>query len=163
MRLYQDLLDAPAEDSPPLQLERHIDINFVSLDESGSLGVGPEMSMTPDQLADDLGFKDGLPFLFINYRHKTGLVAWDNADVFNNLSDPDIIPLRLHWHQLAGIHAIIRQSFSAERGTIAKPGLLVADDVGLGKTGIAIAMMAFLAHVISLSQLEQPMPKVIRQ
>ena len=163
MHLYQDLLDAPAEDSPPLQLEMRIDINFVSLDESGNLGVGPEMSMTPDQLVDKLGFKDGLPFLFIEYHHKTGLVTWDNTEMFNNLSNPDIILLHLHWHQLAGIHTIIHQSFSAQWGTIEKPGMVVANDIGLGKTGIAIRMMAFLAHVISLSQLEQPMPKVICQ
>ena len=57
---------------PRLQLELLIGINFVSLDESGNFGVGPEMSMTPDQLVYKLGFKDGLPFLFIAYHHKTG-------------------------------------------------------------------------------------------
>ena len=83
--------------------------------------------------------------------------------MFNNLSNPNIILLRLHWHQLVGIHTIIHQSFSAEWGTIEKPGMLVANDISNGLSGIAIAIMAFLAHLISLSQLEQPMPKVICQ
>ena len=53
--LYQDLLDIPEDDSPPLQVEPQLNTVFADLEGDGSLGVEPEMAMNPDQLADELG------------------------------------------------------------------------------------------------------------
>jgi len=163
VRLYQDLLDVPEEDSPPLQVEPQLDAVFADLEGDGSLGVEPEMVMNPDRLADELGFTNQLPLLFNQHRHKTGFVVWNMPTLFDNPdSNPDIVPLRLHWHQLAGLHAILRLCFSSEPGKILNPGVLIADDVGLGKTGMAISFIAFLAHINNLRSVDHPLPKVIR-
>lgn len=163
VRLYQDLIDAPEEDSPPLQVGPQLDGLFAALEGGGSLGVEPEMAMSPDQLADELGFTNQLPFLFNQHRHKTGFVVWNMPTLFENPdSNSDILPLRLHWHQLAGLHAILRLCFSSEPGKILNPGALIADDVGLGKTGMAISTIAFLAHIKNLKSVNHSLPKVIR-
>lgn len=163
VRLYDDFLDMPEDDSPPLRLEPQLDAGFAAVEGEQSLGVDLEMAMDPDQLADELGFTDHLPFLFNRFRHKTGFVVWNKPTLFDEPeSNPDIIPLRLHWHQLAGLHAIIRQCFTPEPTKDTNVGILVADDVGLGKTGMAISMIAFLSHVINLKAGNLPLPKVIR-
>lgn len=129
------------------------------------MGVDYETCLSPDQLADQLGFVDGLPFLFNRFRHKTGFVVWNKPTLFDDPdSNPDIVPLHLHWHQLAGLHAIVRHCFTSGPTKDTNVGILVADDVGLGKTGMAISTIAFLAHLINLKgTVDHLVPKAIRQ
>jgi len=122
--LYQDLLDIPEDDSPPLQVEPQLNTVFADLEGDGSLGVEPEMAMNPDQLADELGVTNWFPLLFNQHHHKTGFVVWNMPTLFNNPArNPDIVPLCLHWHQLAGLHTILLLCFSSKLGKILNPSI----------------------------------------
>ncbi|KAG5634213.1 hypothetical protein H0H81_002857 [Sphagnurus paluster] len=117
------------------------------------LGVESESLMTPQELAASLCFDMGLPFLllfiFNKYRHCDGYSNWDKK--FEHLFEEkdgkinkDLVPISLHWHQLCGVQAIIRMNFSPQASKRVCPGVLIADDVGLGKTFQAAALIAFL-------------------
>lgn len=70
---------------------------------------------------------------------------WDDKAKRGELSDnpsQDWRQLSLRWCQVVGVHAILRRLIQGDQ----KAGILVADDVGVGKTGQALAVMALLAH-----------------
>jgi TATA-binding protein-associated factor len=116
--------------------------------------------MLPDTLADNLGFLDGLPLLFNKYRHRDGLSPWDpdSARLFEDEEaqhNKDMTPFVPHWHQLAGTHAILRKVFYSTAEKNACTGMLVADDVGLGKTCLATMVIAALADGVQLQKTER--------
>lgn len=57
-------------------------------------------------------------------------------------------PLSLRWHQLAGIHALLRQLLADGP----KAGVLLADEVGVGKTGTALGLIALMMHYTEASR-----------
>ncbi|KAF8958916.1 hypothetical protein BDZ97DRAFT_1636073, partial [Flammula alnicola] len=86
----------------------------VPVDDSQSdPGVEVEAGMKPDMLCQNLGFKNRLPILFNRYRHTGGLTAWDPkfqhlfSETDPAMRPPQIKPIALHWHQIAGVHAIV--------------------------------------------------------
>ncbi|PPQ80636.1 hypothetical protein CVT26_007424, partial [Gymnopilus dilepis] len=125
-------------------------------------GVEMESTMTPQNLAHNLGFSGGLPLLFNRYRHVGGLVPWDSgcSGLFDKPSS-DVLPIQLHWHQLAGVHSIIRRNFTPEASFEKCRGILLADEVGLGKTFQAGTMIAFLSDVVMRQARGLPLPPVI--
>lgn len=131
------------------------------------LGVEAEASKTPEALALSLGFTlNHLPLLFKSHRHKSGLNSWDpmNDELFIPAAashNADMEPISLHWHQLAGVHAIVRNNFSDQPESILPCGALVADEVGLGKTFQAATVIAFLADVVMRQKLGKPLPPII--
>ncbi|PPR01683.1 hypothetical protein CVT26_013098, partial [Gymnopilus dilepis] len=54
----------------------------------------------------------------------------------------------LHWHQVAGVHSIIRNIFYPNPHPDNITGMLVADEVGLGKTCQAICVILFLVTAV---------------
>jgi TATA-binding protein-associated factor len=118
----------------------------------GDFGMEIEAKMDPKQLARALGFKNHLPFSFNPYRHKFGTSPWDNESLFKFATDeplPQFIDfLKLHWHQLAGIHSIVRSVFLENPDDSHPTGVLIGDEVGLGKTAQSIAFIAFLNQVL---------------
>lgn len=56
-------------------------------------------------------------------------------------------PLSLRWHQLAGISAIVRLFSEPAQG-----GVLISDEVGLGKTSQTLGIMALFIHRADTSQ-----------
>ncbi|KAM6490053.1 P-loop containing nucleoside triphosphate hydrolase protein [Amanita muscaria] len=123
-----------------------------------ALGMEKEAHLSPDALGKALSFVDRLPHQFNKHRHATGLNAWDQPRAFQiNKGDQctELTLLSLHWHQLAGIHSAARSFFVSD--PVASPrGLLIADEVGLGKTALSIAIMAFLNQVKTLQDRENP-------
>lgn len=89
--------------------------------------------MSYDDLSKSLAFQDGRPFYFSAHFIRPQ----------NSKTPP--APFNLFWHQLAGVHLVIRENFSAKPlNTI--PGMLIADEVGLGKTFQSAAIMSFLTE-----------------
>lgn len=114
------------------------------------LGIGEESGMDDETLAARLGFiKNRLPVQFNRQRHQMGITRWSNPTDFEGTSPEHLKPLSLHWHQLAGIHSIIRNTFTAEPDTDRCTGMLLCDEVGLGKTALVIATIAFLNQSVS--------------
>lgn len=126
---------------------------FAEVTDGADPGVEVEALMSPAVLARNLGFSPEtmLPPVFNHYRHTGGLNSWDEPSAFNDANPENLEslePFTLHWHQLAGVHALIRMTFTPEPAPGHCTGVLVADDVGLGKTFQAITVIAVLAALI---------------
>lgn len=120
--------------------------------ERGDLGMEVEQKLSFNELSHRLAFsKAGLPLQFNTLRHTAGFTPWekDRASLFNDKS-PEIIPNRLHWHQLAGVHSFARRVFTEESDPKACTGYLISDEVGLGKTALVISIIAFLNQIIEV-------------
>jgi hypothetical protein len=116
-----------------------------------------------------MGFdRDGLPLLFNRYRHRAGLSAWDvaNADLFKPAqakANPQMDPIVLHAHQLAGVHAAMRMNFKPIPVSCTCHGCLVADEVGLGKTYQSCTCIAMLTDIVTRQEIGAPLPPIIRK
>ena len=119
---------------------------------------------TPDELSNLLGFFDARPINWNGYRTADNLVSpWDIAEDARekfNTGGPDMIALRLLWHQLCGVAAIVNRVWTAEE-TPDVHGILLADDVGVGKTAQVMASIAFIQLVFQLEKQKQPRPPII--
>lgn len=164
LNLYHDFFehDADEEDEQPICdiLPGKQQLN----DCGGEFGMDVEAGLKTVTLAVRLGFRNGLPMPFNLLRDRSGTTPWDKS--FGN---PDPLPenlskMRLHWHQLAGAHSIIRSLFTAEADSPHTTGVLVGDEVGLGKTTQAIAVIAFLNTLVWLQDTNRTnRPKIIRK
>ncbi|KAG2034285.1 hypothetical protein BDR03DRAFT_1013621 [Suillus americanus] len=56
----------------------------------------------------------------------------------------DMEPLALLWHQRVGIAAIVDKIWSATKTDERVPGILIADEVGIGKTALTMGFIAFI-------------------
>ena len=165
LNLYHEYFDQDEEDEdePPISdaLPEKQKLN----DCGGDFGMEEEAKMTPASLALSLGYRTGVPPSFNIVRHRLGLSPWDNPDSFS-YTDIDALPdyltkLRLHWHQLAGNHSVVRSILSPVPDTSRVLGILIADEVGLGKTAQAIAVMAFFIQAIFLQQTNRKCPRIL--
>ncbi|KAG7093167.1 hypothetical protein E1B28_006856 [Marasmius oreades] len=164
--LWNDYFDSSGvrdEVTPPEPSELSINMRDV---DNGALGMEVEALLTPDELSELLGFRKGLPYLFNTLRHDGGITPWDSpSDFAVNPSQPlrnSFQPLSLHWHQLAGISSIIRNTFTADRKKHTTNGMLIADEVGLGKTTQCLATIAFLNQAIFLREKGSPPPPILK-
>jgi hypothetical protein len=167
--LYDEFFNTPNDVSldvvPPAS-----NVTFGNPTEGADPGVEVECQMREEDLADRLGFtKNCLPILFNPVRHLMGTTAWDpkhrNAIVDAGLDslDPMLEKLALHWHQLAGVHAVVRKIFSSETSADNCTGMLLADEVGLGKTMQSLAVVAFLMDLKVRQERATPSPPLIRK
>jgi hypothetical protein len=160
-------LNAPSEE-----------ISFDSLDFIGTdsangiaeddedLGVKLEKTKSYKELTAALGLDgDGrLQVLFNEARHVGGYTPWspDHKKLFEDFlkGDPhaDLRTIRLHWHQVAGVHATIRKIFTMEPSSSNPAGILIADEVGLGKTFLSITVSGWIIQLAMAQSLESPPP-----
>lgn len=163
-RLYFEYFDTQQETEPVLENgSASIPIPF-GMSNDGSptdLGLEIEAHMNTDDISAALGFQSGRPFLFNPYKHSRGFSTWTNPGPFEDHDNPDLQPLSLHPHQLSGLHSIIRTSFSSSPASEGSAGKLIADEVGLGKTAIVIATIAFLSHMTTLQLGEKSLPPIL--
>lgn len=131
----------------------------------GDLGMEVEEKLNPEVLSNRIGFRNGLAHQFNRHRHKAGLSIWDYPPLFREIGseDPNFSPLRLHWHQLAGVHSVARNIFSQTPRQPHFTGMLIADEVGLGKTLLALSIIGFLNQVFSLQERKLDLPPVLRK
>ncbi|KAG6819600.1 hypothetical protein H0H93_010369 [Arthromyces matolae] len=159
---YRDYFERIDQDDQEIALDVSDDKQTLN-DAGGDFGVDIEHRLSLVQLLLALGWKDGLPPIFNAYRHRRGENPWDKPQLFDH-SEQDLqtgilFKFSLHWHQLAGVHSLVRSSFTSEPSS--SVGILIADEVGLGKTAQAVAYIAFMNMVISLQQAKRKLPKVL--
>ena len=150
LNMYREFFDRPDSSAGEAPIIEHHRNTLGPVEQSindGDTGVEYEARMTPTQLAENLGFIQDIPFLFNNHRRLDGLNPWASPLAFieNEENIPFLANLDLHWHQLAGVHAIIRKCFTEKPTPNLCTGVLVSDEVGLGKTYQAATVIAFLA------------------
>lgn len=125
-------------------------------DLGGDLGMDKEKELSLDVLAHNLGFRNHLPAQFNKVRGKTGLTAWESP-----LDPKTSTNLELHWHQLAGVHSIIRRAFTPQPNLAHCTATLECDQVGLGKTTLAITVIAFLNQIVALQEKGMDLPPIL--
>jgi len=159
--LYQDYYASIDSQPEMIEPEPAHNIKFASLDKGASCGCDFESTLSPESLASNLGFRNGLPIPFNHYRHKGGLTARDpNFKQLLNKDKTLFDPIKLHWHQLSAAHAIIRKLFTAESQPDHCTGVLIADEVGLGKTFLIATVIAFLITIVNREE-GYPLPPII--
>ena len=151
----------PAGGDPSRLEEQHSNTTFRFGEpvEGADPGVEIESRLSPLDLAQNLGFVLGRPLLFNSHRHDVGLTPWDDPSGFQDWeslnTNPSFTAINLRWHQLAGVHAVLRRLFSKE--PIHEPlGVLIADEVGLGKTLQCTAVVACLTEFVGRQNANPP-------
>ncbi|KAF9033680.1 hypothetical protein BDP27DRAFT_1374971 [Rhodocollybia butyracea] len=155
-RTYDD------ENSQPIG--RDFSLQLLDL-EVADLGMEFEANLNVMDLAQRLGFqKDNLPLQFNCFRNIAGFTPWDKPALFTpSLQQTDsLVSLQLHWHQLAGVHSIICNTFTATSSPGHCTGILECDEVGLGKTALAIAVIGFLNQAVALQEAKKPLPPILQ-
>lgn len=128
------------------------------------LGVDDESGRAMEELLEDIGIPPDqtLPGLHRVY-HKEPYPSWTAGkspqqarDIQVKMARASPLPddwqlLRLKYHQVVGIHAIFRRLAASVDETLHE-GILIADDVGVGKTAQALASMALLSHLCAQTQ-----------
>jgi len=161
--LYQDYFKSSESQPEMIEPEPSHSLKFAEMTKGASIGVDFEATLSPESLASNLGFKEGLPVCFNALRHRGGLTPWDPQYRELLASDPAHVqfdPIVLHPHQLAGVHAIIRKNFTLEPSPGQCTGMLIADEVGLGKTFLTATLIAFLMTILR-GQGKYPLPPIL--
>jgi len=164
--LYLEYFEIPgsADDCALDEQTATLGFKFAEADDKADTGVEVEANMSSSQLAANLDFKNLLPAYFNTHRHNRGCTSWDHPQLFEKeaiTTNPDMSPLTLYWHQLAGVHAIIRMNFSKEANPGATCGVLLADEVGIGKTYQAAATIGSVSDLLRRQELGKEMPPII--
>ncbi|KAG2136443.1 hypothetical protein DEU56DRAFT_756348 [Suillus clintonianus] len=112
---------------------------------SNDLGVETYRNHTDAALNALLHFTGGRPPLFAPLRSIRRKCAWDaEAEEEFVKENEDMVPLSLLWHQRVGIASIVEKMWLEHDDPEGVPGMLVADDVGIGKTAMVMGTIAFL-------------------
>jgi hypothetical protein len=163
-RVYDEYFNDTADDDAPL-IDPHSLLPFDFQDTGdGDLGIEVEQSLDPTSLAASLGFtRQRLPFQYNELRHVSGLTPWSDRALFDAKPIPNsLIRNELHWHQLGAVHSIVRNIFTSAPDPTHCAGVLICDEVGLGKTAQAISVIAFLNQCIFLQGRGMDVPPVLR-
>ena len=168
MDMYREFFANPetsGNDAPIIEYHRNVLGPLEKSANSGDTGVEYEAQMTPTQLGENLGFVQGIPLLFNDLRRTDGLNPWKSPEAFTKTSEnlPFLMNLDLHWHQLVGVHAIIRKCFAKQPSPDLCTGVLISDEVGLGKTYQAATVIAFLADAAMRQKATLAMPPILSE
>jgi hypothetical protein len=129
---------------------------------SNDLGVDNFRSLDDTALNRLLNFPDGRPALFARFRSLSRKSAWDDGAEKDFVEgNPDMQPLSLLWHQRVGIASIVEKIWQKDI-TNTVPGILLADEVGVGKTAQVMGSIAFMidqywAHQIASAKAVSPL------
>jgi hypothetical protein len=113
------------------------------------IGVGAYKSTDLEELSRMLAFPDGRPVQFSPFRSPVnGYDAWDDEKERRwEQGGEGMIPMQGQWHQLAGVCGIIDKVFLGQEAPPKTSHILIADDVGLGKTLEIMMVLAFVMQV----------------
>lgn len=162
VRIYQESYCLPEDTEFSIDLGDMLEAPIVDGLDGLDTGVAFESKLSADQLAKSLGFKSGLPVQFNSLRHNAHFTLWDQPSEFTIPTSSALAPMSLHWHQLAGLHSTIRHVFTDVPRPKHCTGILIADEVGLGKTAQTLATIAFLNDVIwSRESKSRKLPPII--
>lgn len=105
-----------------------------------------------------------MPFLFNTVRHSGGFSAWSKEfDDACRSNSNYLEKFSLQWHQLCGIHAALRMILIPTPDDIHCPGVLFANDVGLGKTIQTAGIIAILAGICVQQERNLTLPPIARK
>lgn len=167
--LYHEFFHNPqntASDVPILERHQPPKNPFGIPVDGADTGAEYEAKMSSEELGLSLGFIDEVPLLFNLFRHKDGLTSWTTPEAFTiqgKKLPSHLERLNLHWHQLAGVHAIVRMCFTPTPEPNHCAGVLVADEVGLGKTYQSATVIAFLADTFIRQSEDLEIPPLLGQ
>lgn len=159
VQLYRTVPTEP--DAPAVDLEGEQDKDSL-WEGSNDLGVDNFRSLDDAALNRLLNFPDGRPALFARFRSLSRKSAWDDgAEKEFVEGNPDMQPLSLLWHQRVGIASIVEKIWQKKKSNSA-PGILLADEVGVGKTAQVMGTIAFIidqywAHEIATGAAVSPL------
>jgi hypothetical protein len=111
----------------------------------GDLGTEEESDKTSQELAASLHFPNQRPIQFNEKKFKySTLDLWEpeNRQITGDMEDVTLV-----WAQLAGVSAMVRKSFYEKPRTTTAPGILLADTMGMGKSAMVMAFLAFIMQV----------------
>ncbi|KAG2124639.1 hypothetical protein DEU56DRAFT_916989 [Suillus clintonianus] len=112
---------------------------------SDDLGVEGFSNMDDAQLNHLLQFPGGRPALFAEFRSQGGKCAWDKAVSSDFIEgNTDMQPLSLLWHQRVGVAALADKMWLKKENSGGVPGILVADDVGVGKMALMMGAIVMI-------------------
>lgn len=116
----------------------------------GDLGTEVETKKSADELAGGLHFTNHRPALFNERKFLyTTLDLWDDERA--KLMEEGSLKseeLKLEWVQLAGIAAIVRQTFEDKPSEQSPSGILIADTVGMGKSAMVMGFLSLLMQLV---------------
>lgn len=115
--------------------------------EAGDLGVAKWAQWPIEDLLTHLGFLGGRPVLFAKWRSQRG-----EQKYLDDVEKGDRAPVALLWHQAVAVAAMSEGFWTEKPLTHGLPGMLLADNVGLGKT---VEIMALIAMIIQTRSAEQ--------
>jgi TATA-binding protein-associated factor len=165
LNLYHEYFNQEDEEEDEPPISDVLPTQKLLNDSGGDLGMEVEASMSSVSLALSLGFKTGRPPLFNTFRDRSGITPWDDPSLFV-IPESDPLPSNLSklfplWHQLAGGHSMVRSVFTPDKTALDTIGVLVADEVGLGKTAQSLLFIAFLNNAIWLRATDRKPPRLL--
>lgn len=154
-----------------------------------TMGVSSQVSMSTDALYQQMGAIKADGFIGLpNMNYSTPVNGWYayeasglvQATLFTSqveankqrqsgqvILNADFKPLNLRWHQLCAIHRFLEHVSSplsptplAKHQAHGRPGLLISDEVGIGKTAQALGMISQIIHWASLMHEHAPLPHI---
>lgn len=163
--------------------DEHQDVSMAQLQDKTfqyDLGVEKECKMALEELKKSLGLPTGkgsFP-LISKWRLDSLYTPWEKngKDMIKNAEQdvakgkplPEkVAEMDLRWHQYCAIHSWVRMNFKttvekSDNGNLMKPeGVLLADEVGLGKTPTVFGIIAFLDLVAEALDGGHALPKIL--
>lgn len=116
----------------------------IALDASTDLGVQKWALVPEEALMTYLGFLEGRPALFAEWRSKRGGDG-SNWKTIKDIPVGDREAIVLLWHQAVAVAALTEAFWTEHAVDEGVPGVLLADNVGLGKT---VELMGLIAMII---------------
>ncbi|OJA20020.1 hypothetical protein AZE42_13280 [Rhizopogon vesiculosus] len=145
--LYVQLFELTATESEEMLLDLEGESGREEWDGNEDLGVGTFAKTTDEALNGMLNFHSGRPTLFARFRSRSGKSSWDDeASAGFKEGNADMQELSLLWHQRVGVAAIVEKIWLPEAKPEGVAGMLIADEVGVGKTGLTMGTIAFTIH-----------------
>lgn len=130
------------DDAPPDGLIHGEEPLAMPLDLGGvDLGVEKWARMPVEKVMKILGFPRHRPTLFAPWRSK----SCQEYDNFEHLPEDDREAITLHWHQAVADAALTECFWTKVPVAGGVPGVLLADNVGLGKT---LEIMGLIAMIV---------------
>lgn len=157
----------PSDDLVAQHGDDHLQSMAGQLLGTDDMGVERFASMSPESIRAELGWFNGFDApSFQPFRRIDGTTAWSHPTEFANLDTTNPIPptrfvqQRAKWVQLCGIASIIPLIFTEAKGP--KPeGILLADEVGVGKTLHSAGVSAFINQIIQGRAAGIPDPPIL--
>ncbi|KAG1817543.1 uncharacterized protein BJ212DRAFT_1299094 [Suillus subaureus] len=90
-------------------------------------------------------FPGGKPMLFAEFQSKSGLCTWEEDMLKKFIKENNNMEqLSLLWHQCVGVLAVVNKIWLSNETEGDMPGILIADEVGIGKTALMMGTITFI-------------------